>query len=227
MIRLYLVVEGATEETFASELLYPHLLAHGVCLTARRIGKPGHKGGRVNYSRAKKDVLLLLKQDRAAYCTTLFDFYGLGEGFPRQSVPPNASSAQKAQSVETPFHADIAMEMGEAFPPQRFLPYFQMHEFEGLLFSDCSAFSRGIYRPDLQPAFQAIRDQFETPEEIDDSPITAPSKRVRDLIPNYEKPLLGTLAALEIGLEAIRVQCPHFNAWLTRLEQAAEGAIGP
>jgi hypothetical protein len=75
-----------------------------------------------------------------------------------------------------------------------------MHEFEGLLFSDCAAFSRGIGRPDLAAGLQEIRDQFATPEEIDDSPVTAPSKRVEGLVPGYEKPLLGVLAILEIGL---------------------------
>jgi hypothetical protein len=93
-----------------------------------------------------------------------------------------------------------------------------MHEFEGLLFSDCAAFSRAIGRPDLQSAFQEIRDDFETAEEINDSPLTAPSKRVGTLVPRYEKPLLGTLAILEISLDRIRSECPHFHGWMTVLE---------
>ena len=76
----------------------------------------------------------------------------------------------------------------------------------------------GPNRPELAGGFQAIRDQFETPEHINDSPQTAPSKRVEALVAGYEKPLLGTLAILEIGLETIRSNCPHFNQWLTRLE---------
>jgi hypothetical protein len=36
--------------------------------------------------------------------------------------------------------------------------------------------------------FQEIRNQFLTPEEIDDSPVTAPSKRVEALVPGYQKP---------------------------------------
>jgi hypothetical protein len=46
---------------------------------------------------------------------------------------------------------------------------------------------------------------------IDDSPVTAPSKRVARLVRRYEKPLFGTLAALEIGLPTIRRECPHFG----------------
>ena len=55
-------------------------------------------------------------------------------------------------------------------------------------------------------------------EEINDSWLTCPSRRVADLVPGYEKPLLGTLAVLEIGLPAIRAECPLFRAWLEHLE---------
>jgi hypothetical protein len=48
--------------------------------------------------------------------------------------------------------------------------------------------------------------------------ITAPSKRVQALVPGYEKPLLGTLAVIEIGLDKIRAECPHFQRWIERLE---------
>jgi Domain of unknown function (DUF4276) len=61
-------------------------------------------------------------------------------------------------------------------------------------------------------------DQFASPEEINDSPLTAPSKRVEALVPGYQKPFLGVLAALEIGLASIRAECPHFNHWLEKLE---------
>jgi hypothetical protein len=93
-----------------------------------------------------------------------------------------------------------------------------MHEFEGLLFSDCDALSRGIGRPDLQRQFESVRRQFATPEEINDSPDTAPSKRMESIVPGYEKPLLGILAVLEIGLVRIRAECPHFDGWLSQLE---------
>jgi hypothetical protein len=35
--------------------------------------------------------------------------------------------------------------------------------------------------------------------------------------------LMGTLGILEIGLKAIRAQCPHFRSWLERLETYREG----
>ena len=45
--------------------------------------------------------------------------------------------------------------------------------------------------------------------------------RVELLVAGYQKPLLGILAALEIGLDAMRGECPHFAMWLSRLEALA------
>jgi hypothetical protein len=92
---------------------------------------------------------------------------------------------------------------------------------KGLLFSDCAAFSRGTYRPHLEGDFRKIREQFATPEEINDAPDTAPSKRIESLVPGYQKPFLGLLAAIEVGLDRIRAECPHFNGWLEHLESLA------
>jgi hypothetical protein len=35
---------------------------------------------------------------------------------------------------------------------------------------------------------------------------------------DYQKPLMGTLAALEVGLDVMREKCVLFNGWLTRIE---------
>ncbi|WP_199769702.1 DUF4276 family protein [Aeromonas sp. ASNIH2] len=52
---------------------------------------------------------------------------------------------------------------------------------------------------------------------MNNSPQTAPSKRILALVPNYKKTLHGPLIAEDIGLDAIRAQCPHFNRWIERL----------
>jgi hypothetical protein len=123
--------------------------------------------------------------------------------------------------VQAAVRDDLITEMGNRFDPERFVPFVVMHEFEGLLFSDCAAFSRVIGRSDLEAGFRKIREQFLTPEEINDSPATAPSKRVEALDPRYQKPLFGVLAVLEIGLSRIRAECPHFDGWLRQLESLA------
>ena len=60
--------------------------------------------------------------------------------------------------------------------------------------------------------------QFPTPEDINDNSETAPSKRIVKVISQYEKVVYGSLIAMEIGLDAIRAECPRFSDWLTRLE---------
>jgi len=152
----------------------------------------------------------------------MVDFYGLpkvGEGaWPGRAESGRLAFARKAQCVEEALMHDIANEMGRGFDSRRFLPFVVIHEFEGLLFSDCVAFAEGIGRADLEPKLREVREDFETPEHINDSHLTAPSKRVEALVPGYEKPLLGTLAVLQIGLARIRAECPHFAAWLKMLE---------
>ena len=94
-----------------------------------------------------------------------------------------------------------------------------MHEFEALLFSSPEGLAASLYKPELVELFAAIRNQFASPEEINDSCETAPSKRILKLYPDYQKRLEGALAAIEIGLETMRSECQHFNDWLSRLER--------
>ena len=62
-----------------------------------------------------------------------------------------------------------------------------------------------------------LRVTCSNPEDIDDKPVTAPSKRILDLLPDYQKPVAGLLIAQHIGLAAIQAVCPHFNTWIRRL----------
>lgn len=227
MSRLLIHVEGETEEAFVNEVLASHLYGCGYTnVSARLVGNArqrDRRGGIRAWSAVRKDILNHLKADAECLSTTMVDFYALPQTGER-AWPGRADAAQlpfqqKAISVESALLADICREMGGGFNQNRFVPYVMMHEFEGLLFSDTSRLGRGIGRPDLSPQFQAIRDQFATPEEINDSPHTAPSKRIINLVPGYEKPLMGTLAVLEIGLDAIRQECPLFRGWIERLEQ--------
>ena len=48
--------------------------------------------------------------------------------------------------------------------------------------------------------------------------MTAPSKRLAELIKGYNKVVYGSILAQEIGLEAIRTKSPRFHQWVTLLE---------
>jgi hypothetical protein len=223
MARLLVHVEGQTEEGFVNEVLRDHLLARGYqSVAARLIGNARRQGGIPSWAEARRDIIGHLRDDPACIATTMVDYYGLpargGRAWPGREEAALLRSEQRAQRVEDALRDDVIAAVGDA---RRFVPFVVMHEFEGLLFSDCEAFSRGIERPDLAADLQMIRDRFPTPEDINDSLLTAPSKRVQNLVPRYQKPLLGVRAAQEIGLNRIRQECRHFDEWLTRLEAAA------
>jgi hypothetical protein len=226
MERLLVHVEGQTEEDFVNVVLRDYLLHCGYqSVSARIIGNARlrrRRGGIRPWPAVRKDIVNHLHEDPGCVATTMVDFYGLPQhgdrAWPGRAAAVGASGHQKASLVEEALREDLAHEMGTDFDITRFLPFVVVHEFESLLFSDCAAFARGICRPDLEPGFSRIREGFATPEEIDDSPLTAPSKRVEELVPGHEKPVYGTLAILEIGLAAIRAQCPHFDGWLHQLE---------
>lgn len=225
MARLLVHVEGQTEENFVNEALSPYLVAAGYhSVDARIVGNArqrSRRGGIIPWPSVRRDIVGHLREDSECIATTMVDFYGLPQNgaaaWPGRlnAIGPNV--LKKAGQVEKALFEDVAVLM-KADLRGRFIPFVVMHEFEGLLFSDCAAFSRAISRPNLEAKFTAVRNQFETPEDINDSPITAPSKRVEEPVAGYEKRFLGTLAALEIGLDRIRGECAHFDDWIKRLE---------
>jgi hypothetical protein len=218
VIRVYVVVEGPTEESFVNDILAEVLWPHHLYVTPIILGVPGHKGGRTNYARVKKDVVRQLKQDPTAFCSTMLDFYGLGSGLPGMPIPHHLPSIEKAVRIEEAFKEDICNLIPDFRPDTRFVPYLQLHDYEGLLFSDSPAFATAIRQPHLAQSFQAVRDTFPTPEDINDDANTAPSKRVLRAYPAYCKVIDGTLAARAVGISAMRRECPHFRSWLERLE---------
>ena len=229
MSRLLLHVEGQTEETFVREVLEPYLCGRGYhAVRPRLLGNARHRarrGGIRSWEAVCGDITGCLKEDAATFATTMVDYYGLPRtgrrAWPGRARASTVRLDERAGVVERALLAEVRRHMGAGFDPRRFVPYVMMHEFEALLFSDCEGFARGIGRPELRGSLQAIRDAFGNPEEIDDAPETAPSKRVGSLVPGYDKPTQGILAALEIGLGRMRRECPHFGTWLVRLEALA------
>lgn len=222
MSRVLAVVEGQTEQTFVRQVLAPWLGERGVFLSARLVGKPGKKGGVGEYPRAKKDMLALLKQEPTTIVTTMFDFYRMPGSWPGRDQARTAPYDQKASIVQSGILADITAALGQSFNPSRFVPYVQMYEYEALLFTKPTIIADVVNNPDIAASLVAIRGQFRTPEEINDSPTTAPSKRIERLHPTYEKPLHGSIAAQRIGIEALLAECLHFQEWVMGLIQRCQ-----
>jgi len=216
--RVHIICEGQTEEMFVKELLYDFFAPGGIYLTPSLIGKPGHKGGDFRFERLRIDVQNRLLGDETAYCTTFFDFYGLPTDFPgKEDALKLVSIEDKAKRMHDATIKELESSVNSN-ALRRFIPYIQMYEFEALLFSDPQGLAEGINAPHFAGYFQNIRDKFKSPEWINDSPDTAPSKRIKQVVRGYEKPLLGSLAALEIGLSKMRNECALFNLWLKRIE---------
>jgi Domain of unknown function (DUF4276) len=223
MARLYLFAEGETERTFADAILKPHLADLGVFLLrpplirhARRRGR-AHRGGGRNYESMHSDILSFLAQEKAGdvFFTTMIDLYALPKRFPRrdESEGLRNNPLQRVEFLERAFDDDIG--------DRRFIPYMQLHEYEAILFSNPAWFGYFYVGHDAQiAALQAIADQWPTLEYIDDGPTSAPSKRIIAHFPDYgaAKTDAGPQVAELIGLKSIRAKCPHFHAWLSRLE---------
>ncbi len=218
MRKVHILVEGQTEETFVRELLAPYLLQSHLIVIAtlaatKRVKRgPVFKGGIVSYGKVKNDLLRLLHDSSVTTVTTLIDFYGLPTDFPGLNSMPNTTCHDKVAHLEEAFKNDINND--------KFIPHFSLHEFEGLMFTSPEAIANvfpGTSQKKLE-RLKEIRSSFNTPEEINDGPTTAPSKRLKELFSEYQKTFHGPLVALEIGIDSIRRECQHFDRWLTALE---------
>ena len=227
MVRLHVFVEGQTEQTFADTVLKPHLANWGVYVSkpvlvahARKKGRV-HRGGGRNFMAMQSDIRRRLEQESGneVFFTTMIDLYGLHRNFPgfeaaelmRHDPYKRVEALEKAWSDET----------GD----RRFIPFIQLHEFEAYLISDVSRL--GVFFDNAEPRIVRLRGEIndvDSPELIDDGQHTSPSKRIIAQFPEYDglKATVGPQAAERIGLAAIRSKCPHFAAWVRRLENLPE-----
>jgi hypothetical protein len=214
------LVEGQTEERFVKTVLAPEfypmeLYIVPTILTTKKVKDgPNFKGGVTRYVHFKNDAQLLLRGAGDALVTTLVDYYGLPDDFPGMATRPPGNALARLVHVEQAIAANFGGD-------PRFLPFLAMHEFEALLFSSPDVVPQVLTATQNINAFAQIRQSFSTPEEINEGADTSPSKRILKLFPGYRKPLHGPLAAERIGLKAMRAECPHFAAWLQKLEQYA------
>lgn len=206
MTRLAISVEGQTEETFVRRVLAEHLRPMEV--DPMLLGSPRRRGGGGNVS--IEELVLDMAGLRRNYdaVTSLVDFYGFRD-----------KRDMTVEELEGHLLQEIEAQGGSEAPV---FPYVQKHEFEGLLFSDPAAFRTLSRTKDSHVAtLETVRQQFETPEDINDDPDGAPGKRIAFAVPGYRKRRDGPEVAREAGLEKIRAECPRFDAWLTRMEGLA------
>jgi hypothetical protein len=195
MVRIAISVEGATEERFIQIVLAPYLLIKGIYAT------PISLNGNISVDRVNRELKHLVHS--FDYTSTFYDFYGF----------KHKDDLETKRSLEEKIHSAVEVHL-----QHRLIPYIQMYEFEGLLFSSPSAIASHLQDTKLDEWATEILNEFNNnPEKVNNSKETAPSKRLEKRT-IYRKTTHGPNIAKEIGLSKLREMCSGFNAWLLRIE---------
>ncbi|KFA91706.1 DUF4276 family protein [Archangium violaceum] len=222
MKRLIVVVEGSTEEGFVKRVLGPHLQARSIFtytlivttlrdeLTGAKLNKGG--GAWRNWFKDLRRVMGENPGPDVAF-TTLIDLYGLPNDFPQlEALSKIVDTHQRASELEAV--------MSKQFGDYRFIPYVQRHEFEALVLAGLGALAGLLDAEEDLQGLEQLRSDIagHPPEDVNDGPDTAPSKRLLTRIPSYRKTLHGPLVVESTGLASLRAACPRFDAWVAKLE---------
>jgi Domain of unknown function (DUF4276) len=199
MVRIGISVEGPTEERFVKSVLVPYLAARSVYIT------PISMGGCVNLDRARSELKKI--SNNFDYVTTLYDFYGFQD----------KAEDESKESLEN----KLIQAVHDGVRP-KLIPYIQMYEFEGILFSCPISMQRALNEEGVTNwAIKILEDFNNNPESINNSKQTAPSKRLENCT-GYRKTTHGPNIANEIGIDKIREMCAGFNEWMVRIEMLAQ-----
>lgn len=210
MRTVYIIVEGQTEEEFVNNSLSHYLKDFGIINTVPILleTSPGFYGGDLSFSRYLKHTQILLLSDPNAIITSLIDFYQLRNDFPGY----DDSLLILDKNLRVDF---LEEQIQNNIVNDRFIPYIQLHEFEGVLFSDIKGFD---YIPNIRPIkreeIEQIIASYPNPELINDGYATAPSKRLMSLIYRYKKTFHGPIIALGNGMTPVLNKCPRFKKWV-------------
>ena len=208
---VYIYCEGQTEESFVNDVLYPYFSRMDIYVTpiihkTKRTPTKAFKGGVSKYAPIK-DELIKLCQDSNCIVTTMFDYYAMPEDTPfidHQDI----DIYKRIDFIENAINEDIGY--------KNLLFNLVLHEFEALLFSEPQAFEH-IASDRVVRQLQAIRNSAETPEHINNSAETAPSKRIQNVVNGYSKVRQGIIVAKYIGIDKMMSECKHFSAWINKI----------
>lgn len=206
MPTLYVYCEGPSERDFVNRVLCPYLSNKGIfaipfiCTTGKKEGNV-YKGGISKYPKIQKELRKICGEHKNEYVTTMIDFYGLPQDTP-------GIESNNIDQVKNSIMNDISA--------NNLFVYLSKHEYEALLFSDVSCFKER-FSDDVVYELRKIRSLYNTPEDINNSKDTAPSKRIQKIAPRYRKVIDGTTIAECIGIEKMIEECPYFRAWIEEI----------
>ncbi len=213
MKNIYIYCEGQTEESFINKVLAPYfanmmIYVKPIIHTTKRTARAKYKGGVINYNKIRRELQALCKQHPNEFVTTMFDYYRMPGNTPMIDCK-EANIYKRMEFIEEAINHDIG-QINCFFN-------LMLHEFEGVLFSSPSSFNL-ITDVDKVAEIQRIRNDAESPEHINNSPETAPSKRLEKLIPNYAKVISAALLSENMGIDIILKECKHFAAWMEKIK---------
>ena len=218
MKRVYIVVEGQTEQEFVNGMIAPYLQnfdIYSLTPILIRTSRSG-RGGMINYQHLQNTVKMLLQSSQSDFIVTTFiDFFRIPDTMPKyHECMAKPDDMQRIEALEKA--------MSENISDNRFFSYIQLHEFEALLFSDNKGFESYFDGNEAEQT-SVIIARYKNPEDINSSPEGAPSKRLLSIKPDYNKVLEGNLIALEIGISVIIEKCSRFAEWIkTIVEKCKE-----
>ena len=199
MLKVGVSVEGKTERIFFEAVMHPYFLPKGIDI------KPISIDGGVSIDRASREIESIFNNHD--FVTTFYDFYGFKDKYPDETKESLEQRMVESLNEQT---------------RSKFIPYIQMHEFEGLLFSSPECIAKHLKGNDIKEWAKSVVQSFHNnPEAINDSEDTAPSKRFKSQKFNYRKTTHGPVIAKEIGLDTLRQKCLGFNEWLSKIEGLA------
>lgn len=219
MRRVIIICEGETEQEFCKNVLGHHLIKHNIYVQAPLIKKS--MGGIVRWPILKREIETHLSE-RNVIVTTLIDYYGLYKkhDFPKWEMGEKiADKNLRMDFLENAMRDDISEVISH-----RYIPYLQLHEFEGLLFNYIQLFYDQVPAGELV-GLAELKKTFEdygNPEMINNNKETSPSHRLKRIILGYNKPLYGHYFAEAIGIEKIRAKAPRFNNWIAQIIKSCQ-----
>lgn len=218
MKRLVVIAEGETEESFVNNILIPYFNSLGICNYIQCFKTKHSDGGVSKYSYIRQDIVNTIYETDVVV-TTMLDFYRLPSDFPGFKENNGLPHNQLADVIESQMKEDIEHIQKKRF--DNFIPYIQLHEFEALIFSSIDGVDALFEKSELKyREFQKIVQDYPNPEDINNGPDTAPSVRLKRLIPGYDKVIYGVELIRAIGIETVLSKCPRFNEWIEKLKRA-------
>lgn len=217
MRRLIIIVEGDTEKQFIDKVLSPYLYNKGLervdCFKIKHT-----KGGLTKYQHLKTDIINCIYESNVIV-STLIDFYALPKDFPNYNKATGiVDKNERISFLEKAIIEEIQEDKQQEF--RNLIPYIQMHEFEALVFTSYNSITSLFNEKEAElKEIETIINTYPNPELINDSPLTAPSKRMEKLIKGYNKVIHGIMIIEETNIEVVLQKCPRFKSWVQTLIQ--------